>query len=57
MFHEFLKRNSVSHHRAMAASPDYDSAVEIEEDAKNAGSQPFWISCLRKMFDADISNA
>mgnify|MGYP003116438634 FL=1 len=57
MFHEFLKRNSVSHHRAMAASPDYDSAEEIEEDAKNAGSQPFWINCLRKMFDADIYNA
>ena len=57
MFHEFLKRNGVSHHRAMAASPDYDSAEEIEEDASNAGSQPFWTNCLKKMIDADIYTA
>ena len=57
MFYEFLKRNSINHHRAMACSPDYDSAEEIEYEAKDPGSQQYFDACLRKMFDLEIYNA
>ncbi len=57
MFHDFLKRNRISHHRALAISPDYDSAEEIEEDAKKASSVEFWNRCLQNMFDADVYSA
>lgn len=57
MFAHFLKRNRIPHHRNLAAAPCYDSAAEIEEEARCARDSYTWNSCLRNLFDADVYNA